>query len=605
MRRFRNSILVSFILVMSTLATFVPLASADQKSDVAAALGISPSLVQSASFGTSDPRGYGISTSPASRFPTQSNSYLVLSSGCILHDPETNGCNLFGLDKDDGTRFPRDMAQLTLTLSVPSGAKYWLVDWRFFSDEFGSPFGSPDSFLIEVGSSTFTLDGSTIFAPNNVAFGPDGKPVTILTTGPLAMVPGSASGTTYLGATPALVTRAPVPENATEITLIFSVFDTVDDFLDSTVFIDNLRFSTVVIDGDDSGPITELLPLNSPPTASANGPYSGSEGGPIALVGNASDPDNDPLIHTWSYAAGLDVDAGASCTFSAPSSLDTTITCTDDGTYTVTLSVNDGTAPTVTSDATVTITNTKPTAAIIGPVAGSVFPIGTTIQFIGSYADAGANDSHTAFWRFGDTSTPPQAVSNGSVSTSHTFTTTGVFGVKLAVTDDDGGLAEATTVGGDDTNAYIVIYDPSAGFVTGGGWIASPAGAYTANPSLAGRANFGFVSKYRRGTSTPEGQTEFVFKAGDLHFHGNSYEWLVFSGPQAQYKGTGTINGVSGYTFMLTVTDGQANGGGGVDKFRIKIWNDIGVVFDNMLGASDGTGNGQAISGGNIMIHSR
>ena len=25
---------------------------------------------------------------------------------------------------------------------------------------------------------------------------------------------------------------------------------------------------------------------------------------------------------------------------------------------------------------------------------------------------------------------------------------------------------------------YVVVYDPSAGFVTGGGWIVSPPGAY-------------------------------------------------------------------------------------------------------------------------------
>ena len=41
-----------------------------------------------------------------------------------------------------------------------------------------------------------------------------------------------------------------------------------------------------------------------------------------------------------------------------------------------------------------------------------------------------------------------------------------------------------------------VVYDPSAGFVTGGGWIDSPEGAYIPDPSLTGKANFGFVSKY-------------------------------------------------------------------------------------------------------------
>jgi hypothetical protein len=46
----------------------------------------------------------------------------------------------------------------------------------------------------------------------------------------------------------------------------------------------------------------------------------------------------------------------------------------------------------------------------------------------------------------------------------------------------------------------------------------------------------------------------------------------VVSGAKAQYKGTGTVNGQPGYGFLLTATDGQLQGGGGVDKFRIKIW---------------------------------
>lgn len=70
---------------------------------------------------------------------------------------------------------------------------------------------------------------------------------------------------------------------------------------------------------------------------------------------------------------------------------------------------------------------------------------------------------------------------------------------------------------------------------------------------------------------------------------------------------TGAVNGVSGYNFLLTLTDGQINGGGGVDKFRIKIWDASGVVYDNMIGYPedmDGA-NPQAIGGGNIEVHTK
>ena len=52
-----------------------------------------------------------------------------------------------------------------------------------------------------------------------------------------------------------------------------------------------------------------------------------------------------------------------------------------------------------------------------------------------------------------------------------------------------------------------------------------------------------------------------------------NFDYLVISGARAQYKGLGKVNGDGGYAFILTVIDGQATGGGGVDKFRMKIWN--------------------------------
>jgi hypothetical protein len=76
----------------------------------------------------------------------------------------------------------------------------------------------------------------------------------------------------------------------------------------------------------------------------------------------------------------------------------------------------------------------------------------------------------------------------------------------------------------DDACIALVVYDPSAGFVTGGGWIWSPPGALVADSAAMGRANFGFVSRYRKGANVPDGSTQFVFQAGGLNFHSNTYE---------------------------------------------------------------------------------
>ncbi len=168
----------------------------------------------------------------------------------------------------------------------------------------------------------------------------------------------------------------------------------------------------------------------------------------------------------------------------------------------------------------------------------------------------------------------------------------------VTMTDDDGDS-------GGSIFQYVVVYDPGVGFVTGGGWINSPAGAYVPDPSLAGKANFGFVAKYQQGATTPTGQTQFRFHVADLNFHSTAYQWLVVAGAKAQYKGSGTINGSGDYGFLLTAIDGQVSGGGGADKFRIKIWDKAtdAVIYDNQMNADDTADPTTALGGGSIVIH--
>jgi hypothetical protein len=89
----------------------------------------------------------------------------------------------------------------------------------------------------------------------------------------------------------------------------------------------------------------------------------------------------------------------------------------------------------------------------------------------------------------------------------------------------------------------------------------------------------------------------------NLNFHSSSYQWLVVAGAKAKYKGSGTINGVGGYGFMLSAIDGDIQGGR--DEFRIKIWIEgTGeVVLDNLLDAPDDADPTTVLGGGSITIH--
>ena len=242
---------------------------------------------------------------------------------------------------------------------------------------------------------------------------------------------------------------------------------------------------------------------------------------------------------------------------------------------------------------------------VVGEITAPIDPvaINTEITANAVFTDGDKFNIHNAEWDWGDSSTSEGIINesngSGSVTGTHIYTSPGVYTVTLEVTDNVDEAVESTF-------QFVVIYDPEGGFVTGGGWIDSPEGAYTPDPTLTGKANFGFVSKYKNGANVPTGQTQFQFKVANLKFKSTSYQWLVVAGAKAKYKGDGTINNNGNYGFMLTATDGQVNGGGGVDKFRIKIWdkddNDA-IVYDNQMGDPDDGDATCEIGGGSIVVH--
>jgi hypothetical protein len=300
--------------------------------------------------------------------------------------------------------------------------------------------------------------------------------------------------------------------------------------------------------------------------------------------------------------ATVDIDSARIATIDAidgTANADITLTATDRGDPD-----NIGTPGSTSHVIAVSVSNIAPTVGVITAPADPV-QINIEINTIADFSDPGILDTHTAVWDWGDETTTVGTVSetngSGNVIGNHSYDTPGVYTVTLTVTDKDGGASQSVY-------QFVVIYDPEGGFVTGGGWIDSPEGAYIADASLTGKANFGFVSKYKNGATTPTGQTEFNFKVAGLNFHSDAYEWLVIAGARAQYKGTGTINDEGNYGFMLTAIDAKLTPSTDVDRFRIKIWdkdNGGAVVYDNKLGEADASDATMELGGGSIVIHKK
>ena len=337
---------------------------------------------------------------------------------------------------------------------------------------------------------------------------------------------------------------------------------------------------------------------NQPPIADAGGPYSVDEGDSLVITAFGSDPEEDALTFAWDLDNnGAFETPGQSVTFPA-AGLDGT------DSKVIVVQVTDTGGLSATDQTTVDVLNVAP---IVLEITAPVAPVrvNTEISASADFTDPGILDTHTATWDWGDDNTSAGTVDEsgglGSVSGNHIYTAAGVYTIKLTVTDDDSDSGESIF-------QYVVVYNPDGGFVTGGGWINSPEGAYTPDPSLTGKANFGFVSKYKKGADVPTGETEFNFKVAYLNFHSELYDWLVVAGARAQYKGAGTINGGGNYGFMLTAIDEELTPSTDVDLFRIKIWNKVDdeIVYDNQMGAEDDADLNPStteISGGNIKIH--
>jgi hypothetical protein len=457
---------------------------------------------------------------------------------------------------------------------VPASGDSVYFEYVFASDEYPEFAGGPfaDAFILKVNGT------------NCAVIGAPPVPISINTvnsfTNSSFYRTNSDPNLSAEAMTTVLTCRAAVNPGVPN-TVKLAIADGFDRSVDSWVFIKAGSFSTEPPAGPNAEPV--LAPI-------AN--QAVNEGSTLNFTASATDPDSGQTL-TYSLIgapAGASIDASTGAFSWTPTDDNPTGTPADDYTFTVRVTDDADPAAFDEQEVTVTVSNVAPT---ITSVTGPAGPIGisggsASANISVTFTDPGSGDTHTTSINCGNST----SASGGTC----TYTAAGVYTITATVTDDDGGSDS-------ETYQYVVVYDPGAGFVTGGGWITSPAGAYAANPALTGRANFGFNSKYKNGASVPDGQTQFHFQAAGFNFHSTAYEWLVVAGARAQFKGTGTVNGSGGYNFILTAIDGQVSGGGGVDRFRLKVWGPGGVIYDNQMGDPDDGPASTALGGGSIVIH--
>ncbi len=217
---------------------------------------------------------------------------------------------------------------------------------------------------------------------------------------------------------------------------------------------DELNFSsprTVTLTSSEANNFDRVRILtkhDSPPLADAGGPYTGAEGGTVTLHGTATDPNDDPIVTSWSFDTTASR-AGTVCTPGATTTLAPTISCNDDAVVTATLTVSDPFHDPVTSSAQVTIGNATPVLGTISAPTGQI-PLANTVTVSAPFTDAGTNDTHTATVDWGDTTSSNATITesngSGSLTASHDYATGGLYTATITLHDDDSGLTTGAVV---------------------------------------------------------------------------------------------------------------------------------------------------------------
>ena len=126
---------------------------------------------------------------------------------------------------------------------------------------------------------------------------------------------------------------------------------------------------------------------------------------------------------------------------------------------------------------------------------------------------------------------------SGSCTASHTYAAAGVYTIDVTVRDDDTGSATSRY-------EFVVVFDPSAGFVTGGGWIVSPAGRLRRRPDAHRQGELRIRVQVQEGCDGARGGDGVPVQCASFNFHSTlSVARRLGSGAKAQFKGYGTVNG--------------------------------------------------------------
>jgi hypothetical protein len=198
--------------------------------------------------------------------------------------------------------------------------------------------------------------------------------------------------------------------------------------------------------GIDIGAFEEVVVTNEPPSADAGTPYEIYEGDPLALDATDSfDPDGDPLTYAWDLNGdGQFTDATGATPVVTWADL-ISLGIDDDGTFSVSVRVDDGQGETDDASQMLSVLNAAPSAILSGS-SGVSYGGSVTVDFSGQF-DPSPADTAVGFryaYSLDAASLASASYANGTTSDSWDFGTldAGAYTVFARIIDKDDGYSQ-------------------------------------------------------------------------------------------------------------------------------------------------------------------